>query len=192
MQIIINTVLSHCLSLVPLPIFTSALVIAIFITHWFQEQSFSGFVSCTMTNPIWFVKTRLQLDGQHVSALQCIKRIYAKTVPEPIYWDEDTKHVHQPTLKLVAYLRFEGHQTHQGWLISGHQRFLQRHNSFVHGHQWDCGPLRAVWGCEGATDGGEECRRCAQRPSLSSGLPRVHGSWRLLQDSRFLYCISTW
>lgn len=46
----------------------------------YMESNISGFVSCTMTNPIWFVKTRLQLDGQTVTALQCIKRIYAKTV----------------------------------------------------------------------------------------------------------------
>ena len=37
-----------------------------------------------MTNPIWFVKTRLQLDrqgkhGQRMTALECIKRIYKKS-----------------------------------------------------------------------------------------------------------------
>ncbi|XP_022652554.1 solute carrier family 25 member 36-like [Varroa jacobsoni] len=40
----------------------------------------AGFVSCTLTNPIWFVKTRLQLDentyGQRQTAAECIKDIY--------------------------------------------------------------------------------------------------------------------
>ncbi|XP_037973214.1 mitochondrial carrier protein Rim2 isoform X3 [Plutella xylostella] len=44
-----------------------------------SAASAAGFVSCTMTNPIWFIKTRLQLDGQNVTTMQCIKRIYAKT-----------------------------------------------------------------------------------------------------------------
>ncbi|GFG31795.1 hypothetical protein Cfor_04232, partial [Coptotermes formosanus] len=38
------------------------------------------FVACTATNPIWFVKTRLQLDyarnGHRMTAAQCIRRIY--------------------------------------------------------------------------------------------------------------------
>ncbi|KAI9561570.1 hypothetical protein GHT06_012529 [Daphnia sinensis] len=37
----------------------------------------AGFVSCTLTNPIWFVKTRLQLNrNQNVTAWQCISNIY--------------------------------------------------------------------------------------------------------------------
>ena len=39
----------------------------------------SGFVACTATNPVWFVKTRLQLD-QHrgLSTRETIRSIYAK------------------------------------------------------------------------------------------------------------------
>uniref|UniRef100_A0A1B6CFI9 Mitochondrial carrier protein Rim2 n=1 Tax=Clastoptera arizonana TaxID=38151 RepID=A0A1B6CFI9_9HEMI len=44
------------------------------------SASCAGFVACSATNPIWFVKTRLQLDfnksGQRLTAGQCIKRIY--------------------------------------------------------------------------------------------------------------------
>ncbi|KAG8228375.1 hypothetical protein J437_LFUL008224, partial [Ladona fulva] len=44
------------------------------------SASFAGFVACTATNPIWFVKTRLQLDhatdGSRLTALQCISNIY--------------------------------------------------------------------------------------------------------------------
>ncbi|XP_059475322.1 mitochondrial carrier protein Rim2 [Neocloeon triangulifer] len=42
--------------------------------------SCAGFVACTATNPIWFVKTRLQLDqrrnGTRTTAAQCIRQIY--------------------------------------------------------------------------------------------------------------------
>jgi hypothetical protein len=46
--------------------------------------SIAGFVACSATNPIWFVKTRLQLDyasgGKKLTAAQCIKRIYIQSV----------------------------------------------------------------------------------------------------------------
>ncbi|CAN7986064.1 unnamed protein product [Ixodes hexagonus] len=41
----------------------------------------AGFMSCTATNPIWFVKTRLQLDQRmygSISAVQCIRDIYER------------------------------------------------------------------------------------------------------------------
>ncbi|XP_046405403.1 solute carrier family 25 member 36 [Ischnura elegans] len=44
------------------------------------SASFAGFVACSATNPIWFVKTRLQLDhateGNRLTAVQCISQIY--------------------------------------------------------------------------------------------------------------------
>ncbi|XP_054717810.1 solute carrier family 25 member 36-A-like [Uloborus diversus] len=49
------------------------------IVHIFSAAS-AGFMSCSLTNPIWFVKTRLQLDqrsyGSSITTVQCIKDIY--------------------------------------------------------------------------------------------------------------------
>ncbi|XP_074102918.1 replication in mitochondria 2 [Cotesia typhae] len=44
----------------------------------------AGFVACTATNPIWFVKTRLQLDHSHnvenrSTAIDCIRKIYRQS-----------------------------------------------------------------------------------------------------------------
>lgn len=36
----------------------------------------AGFVSCTATNPIWLVKTRLQLSKETISVRQCVKQIW--------------------------------------------------------------------------------------------------------------------
>lgn len=47
------------------------------------SASCAGFMACTLTNPIWFVKTRLQLDlnkDNRMSVSQCIKRIYRQSV----------------------------------------------------------------------------------------------------------------
>ncbi|XP_068234719.1 solute carrier family 25 member 36 [Palaemon carinicauda] len=44
------------------------------------SASWAGFSACTATNPIWFIKTRLQLEysqyGHSPSAIQCIRRTY--------------------------------------------------------------------------------------------------------------------
>lgn len=43
------------------------------------SASCAGFVAATITNPIWFVKTRLQLDhqrGEGLSVRQCVTNIY--------------------------------------------------------------------------------------------------------------------
>ncbi|XP_003746649.1 solute carrier family 25 member 36-A [Galendromus occidentalis] len=49
------------------------------VTHILSAAA-AGFVSCTITNPVWFVKTRLQLDensyGRRKRTLQCIKDIH--------------------------------------------------------------------------------------------------------------------
>lgn len=37
----------------------------------------AGFVSCTATNPIWLVKTRLQLSKESIGVRQCMRYIYA-------------------------------------------------------------------------------------------------------------------
>uniref|UniRef100_A0A2P2I8I3 Solute carrier family 25 member 36-A-like n=1 Tax=Hirondellea gigas TaxID=1518452 RepID=A0A2P2I8I3_9CRUS len=45
-----------------------------------MSASCAGFTACTATNPIWFVKTRVQLDinkeGHKISTSECIRNIY--------------------------------------------------------------------------------------------------------------------
>lgn len=50
------------------------------IVHVFAA-SCAGFTACTLTNPIWFIKTRLQLDhrSQKVTAIECMRRIYRQS-----------------------------------------------------------------------------------------------------------------
>ncbi|XP_066253775.1 mitochondrial carrier protein Rim2 isoform X2 [Euwallacea similis] len=46
------------------------------------SASCAGFMASTLTNPIWFVKTRLQLDVNKenpMTAIQCVKMIYSKS-----------------------------------------------------------------------------------------------------------------
>lgn len=46
------------------------------------SASCAGFVACTLTNPIWFVKTRLQLDlnkENRMTVKQCVAQIYRKS-----------------------------------------------------------------------------------------------------------------
>ncbi|XP_001602784.1 mitochondrial carrier protein Rim2 isoform X2 [Nasonia vitripennis] len=45
------------------------------------SASCAGFVSCTATNPIWFVKTRLQLNHHtnQTGALECIRSVYQQS-----------------------------------------------------------------------------------------------------------------
>lgn len=45
------------------------------IIHMTSAAS-AGFVTCTATNPIWLIKTRLQLTRESISISQCIKNIY--------------------------------------------------------------------------------------------------------------------
>jgi len=71
-----------------------------FLAHRFSEDSslvhmgaaFSaGFSSCTVTNPIWLIKTRVQLDrsraatGSKFTVLQCIKLVYQESGVKGFY-----------------------------------------------------------------------------------------------------------
>ena len=47
------------------------------------SASCAGFTASTITNPIWFVKTRLQLDinaKNRMTAMQCVRNIYGELV----------------------------------------------------------------------------------------------------------------
>lgn len=53
-----------------------------------MSASCAGFVSASLTNPIWFVKTRLQLDynaNGKMTVSECVKRIYATTGMQGFY-----------------------------------------------------------------------------------------------------------
>ncbi|KAF7994111.1 hypothetical protein HCN44_011380 [Aphidius gifuensis] len=45
------------------------------------SATIAGFVTCTTTNPIWFIKTRIQLDHktQHQNTIDLIKKIYQQS-----------------------------------------------------------------------------------------------------------------
>ena len=51
----------------------------------------AGFSSCTVTNPIWLIKTRVQLDrsraatGSKFTVLQCIKLVYQESGVKGFY-----------------------------------------------------------------------------------------------------------
>lgn len=57
------------------------------IRYIYRDFSFSGFTASSLTNPIWFVKTRLQLDnnknGLRLSTYECVRRIYNQSVRWP-------------------------------------------------------------------------------------------------------------
>lgn len=70
----------------------------------FSSPHFLGFVSCTITNPVWLIKTRLQLDeniyGQRQSARQCIKSVYRNHGIKGFY----KVSLHRKTLIFIATL----------------------------------------------------------------------------------------
>ena len=49
-----------------------------FLSPVSYRYHFSGFVSSCATNPIWLIKTRLQLDRSHASLPSVIRRIHAE------------------------------------------------------------------------------------------------------------------
>ena len=53
--------------------------------------AFPGFSASTCTNPIWLIKTRLQLDKsagtQTLTVRQCVANIYANLVREAPCWE---------------------------------------------------------------------------------------------------------
>lgn len=80
--------------------------------HFIQ---FTGFTACTATNPIWFIKTRLQLDhsiyGHGSSALQCIQKVYRQHVSvQDRGWDSRTSPLDNfPSLPLIHSLWITKH-----------------------------------------------------------------------------------
>lgn len=42
------------------------------------SAGFAGFITATVINPVWLVKTRLQLHHGPLSIRECIKRIYQR------------------------------------------------------------------------------------------------------------------
>ncbi|KAL0275691.1 UNVERIFIED_CONTAM: hypothetical protein PYX00_003480 [Menopon gallinae] len=76
----------------------------------------AGFVASTVMNPVWFVKTRLQLDrqGKHgpkMTATQCIKGIYKKSGIKGFYKGMTASYfgISETVLYFVIYEHIKGH-----------------------------------------------------------------------------------
>lgn len=133
----------------------------------------AGFVSSTATNPIWFVKTRMQLDYNskvQMTVRQCIERVYAQGGLAAFYKGITASYfgICETMVHFVIY------EFIKSKLVSwASESTISLYLSLT--------IYFAVGTAQSTAYGHKGFPR----------LPGIHDGWRRIQDNCLLYCVST-